>query len=214
LRAVLFDLDGTLIDSIDNIVACWQHTTRTLLGREIDRADVLPIIGRTLIDSFEEMAPGRGEEMLVEYRAFQATCHDDMVKLVPGTRDTLEKLKASGLLLGVVTSKGIVTATNGLNLFDLRPYFDVLVTLEDTTRHKPNAEPLLAACDRLGIQPDEAIYVGDAVVDILCGKAAGTPTAGVMWGAGTREALESAGADWIFEGIGDLEILKKEVPVT
>lgn len=207
LKAVLFDLDGTLIDSIDNIIACWQHTTRTLLGKEITREEVLPMVGRTLVDSFEEVAPGRSEEMYAIYRAYQVVTHDEMIKLIPGTRETLEQLKSSGLALGVVTSKGIPAATAGLNLFNLTPFFDVLVTFEDTTLHKPHPDPLLAACERLAIEPAQAIYVGDAVVDILCGKAAGTRTAGVTWGAGAREDIVRAEPDYVFERMVDLSVL-------
>src|SRR5215212_12129284 len=87
LKAVLFDLDGTLIDSIDHIVACWQHTVRACLGRELSRQEVLPTLGRALLECFEEVAPGRGEEMREVYRAHQKTTHDTMVTLFPGTRE-------------------------------------------------------------------------------------------------------------------------------
>ncbi len=207
MKAVLFDLDGTLIDSIDNIVACWQHTMRTLLGREITRDEVLPMVGRTLFDSFEAVAPGRSEGMFAIYRAYQVVTHDDMVTLVPGTKEVLEQLKATGLLLGVVTSKGIPAATTGLNLFDLSPFFDVLVTFEDTILHKPHPDPVLVACERLGLASAQAIYIGDAVVDILCGKAAGMRTAGVTWGAGAREDIVAAGPDYVFERMEELLIL-------
>lgn len=207
LKAVLFDLDGTLIDSIDNIFACWQHTMRTLLGREITREEVLPMVGRTLFDSFEEVAPGRSAEMFAIYRAHQSITHDAMITLIPGTREALERLKASGLTLGVVTSKGIPAATSGLSLFNLAPFFDVLVTIESTVRHKPQPDPLLAACEQLAIAPSQAIYVGDAVVDILCGKAAGTQTAGVTWGAGALEDITRAQPDYIFNNMSELGVL-------
>src|SRR5215210_4737064 len=84
LRAVLFDLDGTLIDSVDHIVDCWQHTVRTCLGREIGREEVLPTLGRTLFDCFEELAPGRSEELLTAYRSYQAITHDTAITLIPG----------------------------------------------------------------------------------------------------------------------------------
>jgi pyrophosphatase PpaX len=128
LKAVLFDLDGTLINSIDHIVSCWQHTVRACLGREMSREEVVPTLGRALLECFEEIAPGRGEEMREVYRAHQKTTHDTMVTPVPGTRDTLDRLKLSGVRLGVVTSKGLPVALEGLDLFDLRPYFELLVS--------------------------------------------------------------------------------------
>ncbi len=106
--------------------------------------------------------------------------------------------------LGVVTSKGIVVATEGLDLFGLAPFFDTLITLEDTAHHKPHPDPLLAACERLGIAPAGALYVGDAVFDIQAGKAAGTRTAGVAWGAGTVRDLSAAGPDYLLNSMEEL----------
>jgi pyrophosphatase PpaX len=204
LKAILFDLDGTLINSIDHIVDCWQYAVRACLGREITREEVLPKVGRLLLETLEEYAPGQGEELLAAYRAYQVDSHDSAVTLVSGTRETLEGLKQAGLLLAVVTSKGVPAATMGLNLFALGPLFDALVTFEDTTRHKPNPDPLLVACERLGIEPAQALYVGDAVVDILAGKAAGMRTAGVTWGAGTRESITGAEPDYLFDSMPDI----------
>jgi pyrophosphatase PpaX len=204
LRAVLFDLDGTLINSIDQIVACWQHAVRTCLGREISREEVLPTLGRALLECFEELAPGRGEELRQAYRAYQKITHDHMVTPVSGTREALERLRAAGITLGIVTSKGLPMTMEGLNLFGLAPYFDVLVTYEDTERHKPHPDPLLVAAQRTGIEPANTLYVGDAVVDIQAGKAAGTWTAGVTWGASTRDALAAACPDYIFDSMEEL----------
>jgi pyrophosphatase PpaX len=216
-RAVLFDLDGTLIHSIEHIIACWQHTVRTSLGREMSREEIVPTLGRALLECFEEIAPGRSLEMREVYRAYQKATHDTDVTLVPGTHEALERLRAAGFTLGVVTSKGITVATEGLNLFNLTPYFDTLITYEDTDRHKPHPDPLLLASDRLGIEPEyipyqnkqdgrglrlpfsQVIYIGDAVFDIQAGKAAGMRTGAVTWGAGRREELEAEEPDYIFD---------------
>src|SRR5437870_3411053 len=131
LKAILFDLDGTLINSIDHIVACWQHTVRACLSREISRDEIMPTLGRALLECFEEIAPGRSMEMRDVYRAHQVQTHDTMITLFPGTRGTLERLREVGFALGVVTSKGLTVATEGLNLFGLMPFFDELVTYED-----------------------------------------------------------------------------------
>lgn len=204
LKAVLFDLDGTLIHSIEHIIACWQHTVRTSLGKEMSREEILPTLGRALLESFEEVAPGRSLEMREVYRAYQKATHDSDITLVAKTHETLTKLHSDGYKLGVVTSKGIVVASEGLNLFNLLPYFDVLVTYEDTERHKPNPDPLLVGSQRLGIEPVNIMYVGDAVFDIQASKAAGMAAVGVTWGAGKREELEEAGADWVVDTMDEL----------
>ena len=199
LKAVLFDLDGTLIHSVDHIVDCWQHTIRTCLGREITREEVLPTLGRTLYDAFEEIAPGRSQELYEVYRAHQRKTHDTMVTLVAGTKEALAALKDAGFLLGVVTAKRLQTAMEGLNLFDLTAYFHTIVTLEDSDKHKPSPDPLLVAARRLNIRPEEAIYVGDARVDIEAGHAAGMKTAWVTWGAGTLGNLNGVCPDYTFK---------------
>ncbi|MEO8288871.1 MAG: HAD-IA family hydrolase [Chloroflexota bacterium] len=207
LRAVLFDLDGTLIQSVEHIVDCWQYTVRTCLGREITREEVLPTLGRTLYDAFEEIAPGRSAELLSTYHGYQHTSHDQKITLIPGTKETLTRLKEAGLRLGVATSKGIPAATRGINLFDLAPFFDTLVTIEDTARHKPHPDPLLVASERLGVPPPEMIYVGDALVDIKAGKAAGMKTAWVTWGAGTAAEIDGMEPDYIFASMEDILVL-------
>lgn len=204
LKAVLFDLDGTVIDSVDHIVACWQHTVRACLGREIGREEVLRTLGRALLECFEEVAPGRSGEMREVYRAYQVQTHDTMVMPVPGAVETLERLKAAGLLLGLATSKPLQVAHEGMALFNLAPLFDTLVTYEDTSRHKPYPDPVLVACERLGVEAGDALYVGDAVVDIQAGKAAGSRTAGVTWGAASRDDLLAAGPDYVISEIGEL----------
>jgi pyrophosphatase PpaX len=204
LKAILFDLDGTLINSVDHIVDCWQHTVRTCLGREMTRDEILPTLGRTLYDAFEEIAPGRSEELYQVYRAHQRETHDTMVTLVAGTNETLSALKQTGLLLGVVTAKRLQTAMEGLNLFDLAPYFDTVVTLEDSSKHKPSPDPLLVAAQRLSIRPEEAIYVGDARVDIEAGHAAGMKTAWVTWGAGTLGNLNGIEPDYTFDSMAEV----------
>jgi pyrophosphatase PpaX len=207
LQAVLFDLDGTLIDSIDHIVGCWQYTVRTCLGREIAREEVLPTIGRHLLSCFEEIAPGRSEEMYQVYRDYEYGAHDQRIKLVPGTRETLEALKALGVPVGVVTSKGLEVATRGLGLFDLGGYFDTLVTREDTQRHKPHPDPLLVGAQRLGVSPERTIYVGDSSVDVLAGKAAGMVTAWVAWGADKPGSVDGVQPDYVLTDLSEVVLL-------
>jgi pyrophosphatase PpaX len=142
--------------------------------------------------------------MYAVYKAYQNTTHDTAVTLVPGTMETLARLKDAGLLLGVATSKGIPAATRGLNLFGLTPFFDTLVTIEDTERHKPYPDPLLVASQRLGVPPAEMIYIGDALVDIKAGKAAGMRTAWVTWGSGTLEEIDNLHPDYKFDSMEDV----------
>ncbi|MEA2576063.1 MAG: pyrophosphatase PpaX [Chloroflexia bacterium] len=203
LTTVLFDLDGTLINSIDHIVDCWQHTVRTGLGREISREEVLSTIGRSLQACFEEIAPGRSAELYSIYTTYERDRHDANVQIIMGTREVLDTLRAQGYKLGVVTSKVLHVAMSGLHLFQLDPYFEVIITQADTPRHKPYPDPLLVACERLGVPPAEAVYVGDAATDIEAGKAAGVITVGVTWGA-AGEGIREAAPDYILATMSEL----------
>jgi pyrophosphatase PpaX len=192
-------------------VSSWQHTIQSCLGRAITREEVLATLGRALLECFEEIAPGRSASMYEVYREYQARTYNEAITEVAGTQEVLQRLKDEGLLLGVVTSKSRKVALEGMDLFGLAPVFDTLVTYEDTTRHKPNPAPLLVAAQRLHIDPAAGMYVGDAMFDILAGKAAGMQTAGVTWGAATRDLLAEAEADYIVDNMEDLLVLVKAV---
>src|SRR4051794_10492122 len=119
MKAILFDFDGTLIDTVDLIVACWQHATEAHLGYRIEREKVLPTIGLKLLAALDEIAPGRGEALFATYQEYNSEWHDRMASLVPGTTEMLAELKARGIRLGVVTAKRHETLAMGLRLFDL-----------------------------------------------------------------------------------------------
>ncbi|GAC1403160.1 MAG: pyrophosphatase PpaX [Chloroflexota bacterium] len=186
---VLFDLDGTLIDTVELIVRSFQHVAERHLATVLDRAAVVATIGRPLLECLDEMAPGRGEALCATYRAFNRAHHDLLVQPIPGARDALAALRRRGYRLGLVTSKPREGAEMALVRYDMGPLLDVIVCLEDTARHKPAPDPLLHACHLLGVAPHAALYVGDSTFDVLSAQAAGMPVAAVLWGAGTPEAL-------------------------
>jgi pyrophosphatase PpaX len=196
LDVILFDLDGTLIDTIDLIVGCWQHATHVHCGAPIPREQVLPTIGLPLAEALEAYAPGQGPALWAAYQDYNAEWHDRLALLVPGTREMLGALKAANRPLGVVTSKRHPILRRGLDLFALGPFFDLAVAFEDTGRHKPAADPVLFALERLGRLPDPntIAYVGDAPSDLACAQAAGVRPIGVPWGATPPAQLAAAGA--------------------
>ena len=201
LRAVLFDLDGTLVDSLDLIVACWQHATETHLGYRIPREAVLPTIGRPLQACLEELAPGRGASLFATYLDYNALHHDALVRLPAGTTAMLDALHARGRRTGLVTAKRLSSAQMAITRFDLSGLLDVVVTFESTERHKPEPDPVLFGCARLGLPPAAVAFVGDSVFDMQAGRAAGAVPVGVAWGADNPANLREAGAvtvvaDW------------------
>jgi len=179
---VLFDLDGTLIDSTPMILASFQHTTKTVLGREAAAEEVYAIVGGpTLEAQMRSFAPDRVEELVAVYRAHNTPLHDSL-ELCAGMREVLETLKGEGRKLGIVTSKRRPTAQLALDHLVIEHYFDVIVTSDETKTHKPSPEPVLLALERAGAAAADTVYVGDSPYDVGAARAAGVYSIAVSWG--------------------------------
>lgn len=180
---ILFDLDGTLIDTRELVVASFQHTFREVLQLPISAEEVLRDYGRPLTYSFGRYTDKKEvvDEMLQVYRKHNVEIHDQMALPFLYVQEDLEQLHQSGFRMGVVTSKKRPTVMMGIRLFQMDPYFEVYVCEEDTKIHKPQPEPLLEAMRQLNIQPEETIYVGDSPFDILCAHGAKVRSAAVSW---------------------------------
>ena len=195
--AVLFDLDGTLVDSIDLVVDCFTHACRTLLGTAPDREWIVGTIGRPLAAALEDAAPGCGAELLDAYRTYHDLHHDRLLRPYPAALEVLRALHARGLPLGIVSSKRRHAVMQALELYELVPLFQTIITPEDTTRHKPEPDPLLEGAARLGLPPGRVLYVGDSTYDVLAAQAAGMPVAAALWGAGVAPALRALAPDLV-----------------
>jgi pyrophosphatase PpaX len=182
-RVVLFDLDGTLIDSGPIIVASMRHASVTVLGLEPDEERVRAAIGGPgLIAQMRELDPDRVDELVSVYRAHNEPLHATL-EMFAGVPELLSELNRAGHRLGIVTAKRLATVQLAFDQFPvLDDLTDVLVGAEDTTRHKPDPDPVLEALHRLGASPEEAVYVGDSPFDIRAGNAAGVTTIAVGWG--------------------------------
>jgi len=211
INTVLFDLDGTLIDTNDLIIESFLYTLDRYYPEEYKRNDILPFMGPTLRETFEAMNPEKVDEMIATYRQFNLANHDTLVKEFPGVYKTVQALKQAGVKIGIVTTKVHKTVEMGLKLTKLDPFFDVVIALDHVQNAKPDPEPIFKALELLGSKPEEAIMVGDNSHDILGGKNAGTMTAGVAWSLKGKEFLSSYEPDYILEDMTDLlKILKVE----
>ncbi|NLC76455.1 MAG: pyrophosphatase PpaX [Clostridia bacterium] len=204
IKAVLFDFDGTLMDTTHLIIESFKHTIRKHLHYDIDAESLYPSFGRPLIDALEELAPNRGKELITTYRQFNLAHHDAMVKIFDKVPETLEALKKKNLKLGIVTSKARHSLKKGLDLYDLEPYFDAIVALEDTTQHKPHPEPLLRGLELLQVLPSQALYVGDSPHDIKCAHRAGVRAVAVRWSYLSWETILAEKPEFIIEAIDEL----------
>ncbi|WP_413307234.1 pyrophosphatase PpaX [Bacillus sp. 1P10SD] len=204
ITTVLFDLDGTLIDTNELIITTYLHTLEKYYPSKYQREDVLPFLGPTLHEVFGNMDPDRVEEMVSEYRAFNIANHDELVKEFVGVKETVQRLKDRGYKLGIVTTKRHDVTLKGLRLMELEEYFEVIVAYDHVEKVKPDPEPIFKALEQLNSTPEEAIMVGDNFHDILAGKNAGTTTAGVAWSIKGREYVAKYEPDYLLENMKDL----------
>ena len=195
---VLFDLDGTLVDSGEMILSSFRHATRTVLARDVADEQIAALVGGSnLYDQMRTLDASRVEELVAAYREHNEPLHDGLEAFV-GVQPVLERLRNEGRRLGIVTAKRRATVDLAFGVLPLERYFDAVVTSELTERHKPDPEPVLVALEQLGATPTEAAFVGDSPYDIGAGKAAGVFAIAVTWGKiHSEERLREAGADAI-----------------
>ena len=194
--AVLFDLDGTLADSVPFILESFRHTMRTHRGKELPDSEWLRTIGIPLRDQLRLLADSDGEmlAMLETYKSFQRASLDGMINAFPGARDVGEALVRAGTRLAIVTSKTREMTTRTLDSCGLSDLFDQCVCADDVERGKPDPEPVMLALEQLGLErrTQEVLFVGDSPFDIASGLGAGVRTAAALWGAFGLEELEAA----------------------
>ena len=180
---VLFDLDGTLIDSGAIIVASMRHAAETVLGRAIPDEQLKAAVGGPgLVAQMRALDEGRVDELVEAYRIHNEPLHAELEPCA-GIEDALRTLAREGRRLGIVTAKRRVTVQLAFEVIaGLEDFFEVVVGADDTERHKPHPDPILAALDRLGARADEAAYVGDSPFDVAAAKAAGVTAVAVAWG--------------------------------
>jgi pyrophosphatase PpaX len=203
---VLFDLDGTLIDSGAMIVASMRHAATTVLGREVPDEELKAAVGGPgLIAQMRALDASRVDELVEAYRLHNEPLHAELEPCA-GIEDALDELQRQGRRLGIVTAKRRATVRLA---FDVLPWleesFDLVVGAEDTERHKPHPEPLLHALERLGARAEEAAYVGDSPFDMRSAKAAGTAAIAVTWGGiHSAERLEREEPDALVDDAEEL----------
>jgi pyrophosphatase PpaX len=204
---VLFDLDGTVVDTVELIVESFRHATRTVLGRELPDEHILAGVGQPLRAQMERLSVRHATELYDVYREYNHRRHDELIRGYEGIDDVLGELRAAGRRLGIVTSKSRDTTQMAFRAVGLAEHFDAVVTASDTDAHKPDPEPLLLCLEMLGEPSGRAIYIGDSPYDIRAGAAAGMATAAVAWGVFGRETLLAAGPDFWVQRPGDLVAL-------
>ena len=197
---VVFDLDGTIVDTVELIVESFRYATSTVLGKVLPDELIIAGVGRPLYAQMESLSGEHAQALYDVYREYNHRRHDELIRGYDGIEEVLDALKAAGRRTGIVTSKSRDTTGMAFRAIGLEDRFDVVVTATDTTEHKPSPVPLRLCLQRLGATAAGSIYVGDSPFDIQAGAAAGMTTAAVAWGVFGRDVLLAAGPDfWLDE---------------
>jgi len=201
----LFDADGTLFDTVDLICRCFQYVAEKYAGKIMDRGTIingigLPLKSQLLTHLGPELDQG---QILEDYLQFQLSIMENCIQPFPHVAETLELLKGAGKNLAIVTSRRRFSLEKILQSTNTSGYFDVLVTPEDTIRHKPDAEPALKAMALLGADKTGTVFIGDAHYDICSGASAGIDTVFVNWSHSRRSSLPVS-PTWVIDSLREL----------
>lgn len=204
LKAILFDLDGTIADTNTLIFESFRHTLRVHDIQRVTDEEIYSFFGEPLIHSMRRFAPDQADDLVETYRSYNEVIHDEMIRHFPGVRVTLEILVGMGLDLAIVTSKRGDVARRSLAALDLTDFFKVIVTPESTELHKPDPAPVLFAARALGVEPAECMMVGDSPYDLLSGRRAGALTCGVEYTRLDLDILRRTDPDYMISEVGQL----------
>ena len=207
MKFLFFDLDGTLADTTELILVTFRDTFAELGIPLRSDEELLSQIGRPLHLQARDIDEERAQEIFDLYRRLYDVNHDSLAREFPGVRESLAELRQRGYRLAVVTSKRSRSAHGDLAYYKLAEYFEVVVTADDTARHKPDPEPALKALELLAAPPGDATFIGDSPYDLRCAHAAGVLAGAVEWGPFPREELEAEDPDyWVPSPAGLLDL--------
>lgn len=209
ITTLLFDFDGTLLDTNELIIQTFQHVLGNHYPGKYERIDILPFLGPTLHESFGSIDAEKTEQLIEEYRLWNKSMHDELSSEFDGVSETMKLLKAVGMKMAIVSTKRKEMVMLGLELLDVEGVFDEVIARDDVTNTKPDPEPILLALKRLGVTADEALMIGDNYHDIEGGQNAGVRTAGVAWSAKGEAFLQTFNPDYMLQHITDLLHLVK-----
>lgn len=204
VRAVLFDLDGTLLDSTDAIVDSWFYTFDTIGEPRPDREAIIRSIGYPLRKQFPMFTAYDVNECIRIYRAHYTEHSPPKTSLLPGAKEMLSAFAAAGFRMGFVTSKKREASEMLLAHLGALHYMEARIGPLEVTKHKPDPEPVEKAMAQLGVGPAETVFVGDMHFDVLAGQAAGVTSVAVTTGYQSRAELEALGPAAVLDSLHEV----------
>ena len=211
IKNILFDFDGTLIDTNELIIQSFKYTYQKHLNIEIKKEEIIKHFGEILKDTMDREFGDRSEDAIETYREFQITNFDRLISIPEGVKEGVSELHRLGYKLGIVTSRLKFSTIKGLKHFDLLDYFDVIICADDTDIHKPDPTPAFMALKVLSGKPEETILVGDTQFDILCARNAGITSAVVGWSVLPIDVICKYEPDYIIASMEKLLSLVKKL---
>ena len=211
--AVLFDLDGTLIDSIGLLLASVKHAFEGFTGRSPTQEEWVAGIGTPLATQLKAYCETDDQlaAITTRYRVFQRAAHDRLTTVFPGTLETLGSLAAAGHPMGIVTSKSNEMMDRALDLTGIAPYMQSKIGCDSCSAHKPDPFPVRMALGEMGYEASEAVFVGDSPHDVNAGNAAGVISIAALWGPFRRDQLENASPAHFLTDIAHLPALVERI---
>lgn len=204
-QTVLFDLDGTLIDTNELILTSFLYVLEKHLPGKFTREDIIPHMGGTLYEQMEHFGGAELRDLFVqEYREHNEIIHDEYVREFHNVKEALEELKKLGVTMAIVTTKQRKTAEMGARIFGIDPFMKAFVAYESTEKHKPSPDPVLKAMELVSADPETTIMVGDSQYDIQAARNAGVDSAGVAWSLKGPEFLKQFNPTYILQDMMDI----------
>ncbi|MFJ7827646.1 pyrophosphatase PpaX [Psychrobacillus sp. NPDC096623] len=208
-KALLFDLDGTLLNTNELIIETFLHVLGETFPGKYNREAVLPFLGPPLFETFNGIDPSLTETLTASYRKWNLKRHDQMVAPFDGVVETLRQLKKDGYKMAIVSTKRREMIERGLQLMKCETLFDTIVGLEDVTFTKPDPEPIQIALHRIGANKEDALMIGDNFHDIVGGQRAGVDTAAVAWSIKGEAFLATYNPTYMLHHVSELLLIAK-----
>jgi HAD superfamily hydrolase (TIGR01509 family) len=199
IGCLIFDSDGTLVDTLHLIVEAFNYAAEPVLGKRFDEADVSALLGPTMKRIFTNLLPPDAVNDAVDrYHRFYRQHFHEYARVYPDVLELLTAIQKSGRKLGVLTGAGRIAAESTMQFARLSEFFTTLVTGDDVDHPKPDPQGLLMAISKTGVTPDKTVYVGDSVVDLETARRAGARSGAALWGSRHPNELSLWRPDFIF----------------
>ena len=201
-QAILFDIDGTLLDTTELLFQAFEHTLDAHKLPVHNRDVIGALIGKHIVKIYTNLAPGIDPQILIDTHSGFQKNNLHLAIIFPNTQKVLETLKKAGIKLGVISNR-IRTSRPSLKRAGIFDYFDTIVTAGEVTHPKPHPEMIEKALAHLHVKPEKALIVGDTESDILTGKNAGVTTIAVTYGFHGKKVTET-NPDFVVDDIFDI----------